>query len=129
MQGVTRPEHRRQTSSVSVNGQADMMNNQTIDGIDNNERVIGSIGVRPSVDAIQEVSVQTNVFTAEVGRAAGGIINGITKSGTNSFHGSAYEFFRNDKLNAKPFKFGAAIPKPKYRQNQYGRRLRGPIVR
>jgi hypothetical protein len=61
-----RPDDRRQTSSVSVNGQADMMNNQTIDGIDNNERVIGSIGVRPSVDAIQEVSVQTNVFTAEV---------------------------------------------------------------
>ncbi len=124
-----RPDDRRQTSSVSVNGQADMMNNQTIDGIDNNERVIGSIGVRPSVDAIQEVSVQTNVFTAEVGRAAGAIINVITKSGTNSFHGSAYEFFRNDKLNANPFKFGAAIPKPKYRQNQYGGSLGGPIVR
>ena len=83
-----RPDDRRQTSSVSINGQADMMNNQTIDGIDNNERVIGSIGVRPSVDAIQEVSVQTNVFTAEVGRAAGAIINVITKSGSNSFHGT-----------------------------------------
>ena len=122
-----RPDDRRQTSSVSVNGQADMMNNQTIDGIDNNERVIGSIGVRPSVDAIQEVSVQANVFTAEVGRAAGAIINVITKSGTNSLHGTAYEFFRNDKLNANPFKFGAAIPKPKYRQNQFGGSLGGPI--
>lgn len=124
-----RPDDRRQTSSVSVNGQADMMNNQTIDGIDNNERVIGSIGIRPSVDAIQEVSVQTNVFTAEVGRAAGAIINVITKSGTNQFHGTAYEFFRNDKLNANPFKFGANIPKPKYRQNQFGGSLGGPIVR
>ncbi len=122
-----RPDDRRQTSSVSVNGQADMMNNQTIDGIDNNERVIGSIGLRPSVDAIQEVSVQTNVFTAEVGRAAGAIINVITKSGTNQFHGTAYEFFRNDKLNANPFKFGAVIPKPKYRQNQFGGSLGGPI--
>ena len=122
-----RPDDRRQTSSVSVNGQADMMNNQTIDGIDNNERVIGSIGVRPSVDAIQEVSVQTNVFTAEVGRAAGAIVNVITKSGTNSFHGTAYEFFRNDKLNANPFKFGATIPKPKFRQNQFGGSLGGPI--
>lgn len=124
-----RPDDRRQTSSVSMNGQADMMNNQTIDGIDNNERVIGSIGVRPSVDAIQEVSVQANVFTAEVGRASGAIINVITKSGTNSFHGSVHEFFRNDKLNANPYKFGASIPKPKYRQNQYGGSLGGPIVR
>jgi hypothetical protein len=124
-----RPDDRRQTSSVSVNGQADMMNNQTIDGIDNNERVIGSIGVRPSVDAIQEVSVQTNVFTAEVGRAAGAIVNVITKSGGNKFHGTVYEFFRNDKLNANPFKFGANIPKPKYRQNQFGASLGGPIFK
>ncbi len=124
-----RPDDRRQTSSVSVNGQADMMNNQTIDGIDNNERVIGSIGLRPSVDSIQEVSVQTNVFTAEVGRAAGAIVNVITKSGTNSLHGTAYEFFRNDKLNANPFKFGANIPKPKFRQNQFGGSLGGPIIK
>jgi hypothetical protein len=124
-----RPDDRRQTSSVSVNGQADMMNNQTIDGIDNNERVIGSIGVRPSVDAIQEVSVQTNVFTAEVGRAAGANINVITKSGSNQFHGTAFEFFRNDKLNANPYKFGANIPKPKYRQNQFGGSLGGPIIK
>ena len=124
-----RPDDRRQTSSVSVNGQADMMNNQTIDGIDNNERVIGTIGVRPSVDAIQEVSVQTNVFTAEVGRAAGAIVNVITKTGSNSFHGTAYEFFRNDKLNANPYDFGALLPKPKYRQNQFGGSLGGPIFK
>jgi hypothetical protein len=124
-----RPDDRRQTSSVSVNGQADMMNNQLIDGMDNNERVIGSIGVRPSVDAIQEVSVQTNLFTAEVGRSAGAIINVITKSGTNQFHGTAYEFFRNDVLNANPYKFGANIPKPKFRQNQFGGSLGGPIIR
>jgi hypothetical protein len=125
-----RPDDRRQTSSVSMNGQADMMNNQTIDGIDNNERVIGSILVRPSVDAIQEVSVQSNVFTAEVGRAAGAIINVITKSGSNTFHGTAYEFFRNDVLNAQPFKFGnTTIPKPKLRQNQYGASLGGPIFK
>jgi len=124
-----RPDDRRQTSSVSVNGQADVINNQLIDGMDNNERVIGSIGVRPSVDAIQEVSVQTNVFTAEVGRSAGAIVNVITKSGTNRFHGTVYEFFRNDVLNANPFKFGANIPKPKYRQNQFGGSLGGPIIK
>ncbi|MBN9617731.1 MAG: TonB-dependent receptor [Acidobacteriales bacterium] len=124
-----RPDDRRQTSSVSVNGQADMMNNQMVDGIDNNERVIGSLGVRPSVDAIQEVSVQTNAFTAEVGRSAGATVNVITKSGTNQFHGSVYEFFRNDVLNANPYKFGANIPKPKYRQNQFGGSLGGPIMK
>src|SRR5260370_17182940 len=76
-----RPDDRRMTSSVSVNGQSDVINNQLIDGMDNNERVIASIGVRPSVDAIQEVSIQTNVFTAEVGRSAGAPINVITQSG------------------------------------------------
>ncbi|MEO6804371.1 MAG: TonB-dependent receptor, partial [Granulicella sp.] len=64
---------------------------------------------------------------AEVGRSAGAIINVITKSGTNSFHGSAYEFFRNTVLNANPFKFGFAIPKPKWNQNQFGGSLGGPL--
>ena len=124
-----RPDDRRPTSSVSVNGQADVINNQLIDGMDNNERVIGSIGVRPSVDAIQEVNIQTNTFTAESGRSAGAIINIITKSGTNQLHGTAYEFFRNDALNANPFKFGALIPKPHYRQNQFGGSIGGPILK
>ena len=122
-----RPDDRRQTSSVSVNGQSDVINNQLMDGMDNNERVIGTIGVHPSVDAIQEVSIQTNVYTAEVGRTAGAAINVITKSGTNTLHGTAYEFFRNDVLNANPFQFGAHLPKPKYRQNQFGGSLGGPV--
>jgi hypothetical protein len=124
-----RPDDRRQTSSVSINGQADVINNQLIDGMDNNERVIGSIGVRPSVESIQEVNVQTNTFTAEVGRSAGAIINVLTKSGANEFHGSAYEFFRNTVLDANPYKFGARIPKPKWNQNQFGGSLGGPIQR
>jgi outer membrane receptor protein involved in Fe transport len=124
-----RPDDRRLTSSVSVNGQSDVINNQLIDGMDNNERVIGSIGVRPSVDAIQEVSLQTNTYTAEVGRSAGAIINIITKSGTNQLHGSAYEFIRNTSLNANPYKFGAAIPKPAFHQNQFGGSIGGPIIK
>ena len=124
-----RPDDRRPTSSVSINGQADVINNQLIDGMDNNERVIGSIGVRSSVESIQEVSVQTNTFTAEVGRSAGAIINVITKSGTNGFHGSVYEFLRNTVLDANPYKFGAVIPKPKWHQNQFGGSLGGPLQR
>ncbi|MDR3714369.1 MAG: carboxypeptidase regulatory-like domain-containing protein [Puia sp.] len=122
----TRPDDRRQSSSVSVNGQADVFNNQLIDGMDNNERAIGTIGVRPSIDAISEVQVQTNEYTADVGRTAGGVINIITKSGTNDYHGSMYEFFRNDILNSKDF-FADTGLKPEYRQNQFGGSVGGPL--
>ncbi|NUQ26956.1 MAG: TonB-dependent receptor, partial [Acidobacteriaceae bacterium] len=125
----TRPGDRRASVSISVNGQSDVINNQLIDGIDNNERMVGTIAVRPSVEAIAEVRVQTNAFTAEVGRTAGSVINIITKSGTNAFHGTLFEFFRNDKLNAYPFQFGARNAKPELRQNQYGGSLGGPILR
>jgi len=122
-----RPDDRRQTSSISVNGQSDVNNNEMIDGLDNNERMIGSIGVAPSVDAIQEVRIQTNDFTVDAGRAAGAVVNVITKSGTNNLHGTAYEFFRNAVLNANPYDFGQTLPKPSYNQNQFGGSLGGPI--
>jgi len=122
-----RPDDRRQSSSVSANGQADVINNQLIDGMDNNERFIGTIGVRPSIDAISEVRVLTNNYPADVGRSAGAVINIITKAGTNTFHGSLYEYFRNDILNAYAFQFGAHNPKPELRQNQFGGSFGGPI--
>ena len=76
-----RPDDRRQSSSISVNGQDDTLNNFTVDGFDNNERVIGTSGVRPNVEGIQEISVQTNSYAPEAGRTAGGVINIVTKSG------------------------------------------------
>ncbi len=124
-----RPDDRRQTSAVVANGQSEILNNQTVDGLDNNERIIGGIGVRPSIEAIREISVQTNTYTAEVGRTGGAVVNIITKSGSNAFHGSAYEFFQNDVLNANPYNFGNHLPKPKQRQNQFGGSIGGPIVR
>lgn len=125
-----RPDDRRPTNGFSVNGQDDTLNNQVIDGIDNNERVIGTIGVKPSIDAIQEITVQTNNYAPEIGRTAGGVVNIITKSGTNNFHGSAYEFLRNDKLDARNFFSQAGVvPKAELRQNQFGGSLGGPIVR
>ncbi len=126
--GGTRPDDRRQTSSVSVNGQSDSINNEMIDGMDNNERIIGTIGVRPSIDAIQEFRVQTNMYTAEAGRTAGGIINIVTKSGTNTLHGSAYEFLRNNIFDGRDF-FARHGKAPEYRQNQYGGSLGGPLQR
>jgi Carboxypeptidase regulatory-like domain len=146
-----RPDDRRPSSEYTVNGQAAQGNNNMLDGMDNNERFIGAIGVKPSVDAIQEVVVNTNLYDASIGRTAGGIVNVITKSGTNQFHGSAYEFFRNRDLNTNPnyaFPSGycgssgisggvactpgqellsPALGKPAFRQNQYGASLGGPI--
>ena len=123
----TELDDRRQSAAISVNGQSDVLNNEMMDGADNNERLIGTVAVRPSVEAISELSVQTNTYTAEVGRTGGGIINVITKSGSDRFHGSVFEFLRNDVLNANPFNFGAKLPKPEDRWNQFGASLGGPI--
>jgi hypothetical protein len=130
-----RPDDRRQTSSFSANGVASEMNNYLLDGLDNNERSIATIIVKPSIDAMQEVKVQTNLYGADVGRAGGAVVNMVTKSGTNDFHGTLFEFVRNDMFDAKDFfnvpQVGnpAAGVKPKYRQNQFGGSLGGPIIK
>jgi len=123
----TRPDDRRQTSAVSINGALDNQNNQLLDGIDNNERYIGTMVVKPSIDAIAEVKVQTNMYSAEVGRTAGGVVNIITKSGSNNFHGSAFEFNRNDKFDERGFFAPKDQPKPQLDQNQYGGSIGGPV--
>jgi hypothetical protein len=124
-----RPDDRRTTNGFSVNGQDDILNNYIVDGIDDNERIIGTIGVKPSVEGIQEITVQTNSYAPEAGRTAGGVINLVTKSGTNKFHGTAYEFFRNDKLDSRDFFFTSAQgKKPELRQNQFGGSFGGPII-
>ena len=72
-------------------------------------------------------TVQTNSYAAEAGRTAGGVINIVTRSGTNQFHGSAYEYFRNDIFDGRNF-FQTTGPKPELRQNQYGASIGGPIL-
>lgn len=126
-----RPDNRAETSTVVANGMSDLFNNYMIDGMDNNEREQGFLGVRPSVDAIAEVKVVTNLYNAELGRTAGAVVNIITKSGTNQYHGSAYEFFRNDILDARNFftTVASGVHKPEYRENQFGGSLGGPIVK
>ncbi len=131
----SRPDDRRQTSAFSVNGQDVELNNEQIDGTDNNERIIGTIGVKPSLDAIEEVTVQTNNYTAESGRTAGGVISVITKDGTNNFHGSLYEFLENNAFNArnpfnpKPNPDTPISPQSELRQNDFGGSFGGPIIR
>ncbi|MGO4518046.1 TonB-dependent receptor [Terriglobus sp. 2YAB30_2] len=123
-----RPDDRRQSSSFSVNGQDDTLNNFIIDGFDNNERIIGTSGVRPNVEGIQEISVQTNSYAPEAGRTAGGVVNIVTRSGSNQFHGSAYEYFRNDIFDARQV-LQTSGSKPELRQNQFGGSIGGPIWR
>ncbi|MEO8049057.1 MAG: TonB-dependent receptor [Acidobacteriota bacterium] len=127
MSSGNRPDDRRRTSALSVNGQRDYANSYLIDGIDDNERYIGTIMVKPSEDALQEFRVQTNSYAAEVGRTAGGVANLITKSGTNTIHGSLFEFFRNEHLDAKNYFVAATAPNPPYKLNQFGGSVGGPI--
>jgi Carboxypeptidase regulatory-like domain/TonB dependent receptor len=124
----TRPDDRRQTSAVVANGQTETFNNHMVDGMDNNERQQFSILYRPSIDSLEEVKIDTNAFPAEEGRAGGAVINLITKSGTNAFHGGVYEYFRNDKLNANDFFANSAgIGRAEFHQNQFGGSVAGRI--
>jgi hypothetical protein len=123
-----RPDDRRQTSTLSANGQSDTLNQQLVDGLDNNEGSIGTIGVRPSVEAIEDLRVLTSSYPAETGKTAGAVINVITRGGTNQFHGSAYEFFHSDKTDARNF-FARTGNRPKLHQNLFGASLGGPIFR
>ena len=125
-QGV-RPDDRRQTSSVSANGQEEYFNSNSLDGIDNNERFYGLGGIKPSVDAIQQITVETNNFPAEEGRSAGAVVTVLTKAGSNQFHGDAYEYLRNDIFDGEDFFNPAGFRKPEYRQNQFGGSLGGPV--
>jgi hypothetical protein len=131
--GGTRPDDRRQTSSVSANGQNDSTNNFLLDGMDNNERSIATTIVKPSIDSLEEVKVETNLFEADTGRVGGAVITMITKSGTNSFHGTAFEFLRNDMFDAKDVFNNPQAGNPlagkkgEFRQNQFGGSLGGPI--
>ncbi len=101
-----------------------------VDGAPVNAAYVNLTSLVPTQDAIQEFRVQTNNLGPEFGRLAGGAINLTTKSGTNYFHGSAYEFFRNRVLNANTFfNNRAGVQRPAFSQNQYGANIGGPVIR
>jgi hypothetical protein len=119
-------------SQLAISGTRPTQNNYRLDGNSINDygnSGPGSvIGVSLGVDAIQEFSVLTGNYSAEYGRTSGGIVNAISKSGTNAFHGDLYEFLRNDKLDANDFFLNSSRqPKPEYRRNQFGGAAGGPI--
>src|SRR5579864_4215119 len=101
-----------------------------IDGVPTNGAYLNVVTVIPTQDAIEEFKVQTNNLGPEYGRFAGGVINLSTKSGTNRFHGSAYEFLRNKVLNANDFFANeAGSPRPPFTQNQFGANVGGPVFK
>ena len=119
--------------AVSVNGGRGRSNNFSVNGGDANDLFANLPTVQPSPDSIEEFRVLTNTFDAEYGRNSGSVVNVVTKSGTNDWHGSAYEFFRNKVLNANDYCLTAAegLPcdKPQSNQNQFGGTFGGPIIK
>jgi hypothetical protein len=124
------------SGAFSANGLRPAQNNYLLDGIDNNSNAVDFLNgtnfiILPPVDAIQEFKVQTADFSAELGRSAGAVLNATIKSGTNSLHGAAWEFFRNDKLDAVDwFEKNTTSPfKGALRLNQFGASIGGPIIK
>jgi carboxypeptidase family protein len=123
------------SGAFSANGLRPAQNNYMLDGVDNNSDTVDFLNgtnfvVLPPVDAIEEFKVQTSDFSAEFGRSGAAVLNATIKSGTNSFHGAAWEFFRNDIFDAADYfeNFGH-VKKGELRQNQFGASLGGPIVK
>jgi Carboxypeptidase regulatory-like domain len=128
IQSGTRPDDKRPASEIFSNGNREGDNNFLFDGIDDNERLTLSIVVRPAVEAVREFKIQTNLYSADIGRNSGAVIDVISKSGTNQLHGSVFEFIRNSAVDARGFfnKGGTAFPS--FRLHQFGASLGGPIV-
>lgn len=118
------------TGNVSVNGGRGASNAFMVNGGDVDDGVENSTAVVPNLDSIAEFRIITNNFSAEYGNYSGGQVNVVTKSGTNQFHGEAFEFNRNTAFNARPYSFSnPAPPKGSYDQNMYGGTFGGPLKR
>jgi hypothetical protein len=113
----------------NVAGSSELNNNFTLNGLENNDQLLSAPAFRPSVDAIQEFKILTGVFPAEYGRNAGSQVIVTTKAGGNQFHGSAFEFLRNQATDAKNYFTPANSAIPAFKQNQFGGTVGGPILR
>jgi len=115
--------------AINVNGSREDSNGFLLDGVLNADPKLNGVGISPPVDAIQEFEVLTSAYDASFGRNAGGQVNVVLRSGTNRLHGTAYEFFRNDALDARNYFAPPAGASPQYRRNQFGASLGGPVRR
>src|SRR5687768_4338088 len=124
------------TSGLTFAGQRARSNNITVDGLNNNDTVLGSVRATFSQEAVREFQVLTNSYAAEFGNATGGVLNIVTKSGTNQFRGNAFLFVRDDSLNSKghfekvdPMGVNVDLEKAPFSQEQFGATLGGPVRR
>ncbi|MCU0245264.1 MAG: TonB-dependent receptor [Bryobacter sp.] len=111
-------------SAISINGGPSSLNSFVLDGGNNNSAFLADVNVNPTVDAVEEFKVQSNTMSAEFGFTAGGVVNIVTKSGTNQFHGAATYFIRNDAFDARR---AYTASKEVFRYHQYGGTLGGPV--
>jgi outer membrane receptor protein involved in Fe transport len=118
---------------LTISGARPQQNNYRLDGVSLNDYANGApgsvLGGSLGVDAIQEFSVLTSNYSAEYGKTSGGVVNAITRSGTNQIHGSVYEFLRNSRLDAKNYFDDHSLPIPPFKRNQFGGAVGGPIVK
>jgi len=120
--------------SFTANGVREIQNSYLLDGLDNKNKIVGfdssaAQSIEPVIDSVEEFKVQTSTFSAEFGQAAGAVVNVTTKSGTNQFHGSAFEYLRNSFFDADPYFQPAGTAKPQFIQNQYGTTAGGRIIK
>src|ERR1700753_1981236 len=124
--GTINPSGDANPGDVSISGQRESRDGVMVNGIDVQEPMNGGTGVIPNLDSIAEFRVLTNNFDPEYGNYNGGMINVVSKSGTNEFHGEAFEFLRNTDLDAR----GYFDPeRSTFRQNQFGGTLGGPVLK
>jgi hypothetical protein len=132
--GTSPSQRSNERNSFVANGQREIQNSYVLDGIDNKNKIVGfdssdAESIEPVLDAIQEFKVQTATFSAEFGQSAGGVVNVSIRSGSDHFHGSAFEYLRNSWLDADPYFQPALTAKPQFIQNQFGATIGGPILR
>src|ERR1700693_3291058 len=114
-------------SFPSINGATNRSNYFLTDGLNNFAAFLSTYAVPPIIDAIQEFKVVSHPDSAEFGSVLGGVVNVVTKSGTDQFHGAGWEYIRNDAFDSDPAFLAAGAKKPSYRQNQFGGSIGGPV--
>jgi len=128
--GGTRGDALQQAGPLpNVGGQRSGHNIYLLDGTKVTDELFNNLAINPAVDSVQEFKIQKSLYAAEYGGKASALINVATKAGTNEIHGSGFEFFRDEALDARNFFLPASAPVPPLRQNQYGGTIGGPIAR
>ncbi len=115
--------------NLRINGDRPRTQDYVLDGTTINAPVFGGQAINPSIDSIQEFRIEANSMSAEYGKAGGGVLIAVTKSGTNQFRGSGYEYHRNEKLNARNFFEDRSAPKNPFEQNEFGGTIGGPVLK